>query len=209
MHCNPSLFRLAGLCLAGALPVSLAACGAGSVSGSEPAPNPVAASPPPVPVVAASPRHDPLTAYYELPEGTVRLTGVVFVADENMQPHRPFASGVVIAMTQQRYQQFRLDARGPWKSALLIGRDFPMPLSLLADPDVHRSNLEAGGTYALTITPGDYVLCLADLSEVQKVMSPDKILWVDRVFDAVVSDEDLQTIVPVLNRATGELAVHR
>ncbi len=209
MHCRPCS-RIAGLCLAGVLPVSLAACGAGGVSGSEPVPDP--APPRPVPVapvvVAADPAPDPLTAYYELPEGSVRLTGVVLVASENMQPGRPFGSGIVIAMTQQRYQQFRLDARGPWKSGLLKGRDFPMPLRLLAEPDVHRSDLAAGGTFALTIPPGDYVLCLADLSEIDKASSPlDEDPWVDRVFDVVVTDEHFQTIVPVLNRATGELAV--
>jgi len=204
-HCS----RIAGLCLAGALPVSLAACGAGSVSGSEPVAEPVPAPPRRVtPVVIPDPPHDPLTAYYELPEGSVRLTGVVFAAGENMQPRRPFASGVVVAMTRQRYQQFRLDARGPWKSALLIGRDFPIPLQLLDEPDVHHSNIEAGGTYAFTIPPGDYVLCLAELSEVQKARSADKSLWVDRVFETVVTDESLQTVVPVLNRATGELVVH-
>ncbi len=102
----------------------------------------------------------------------------------------------------------RLDARGPWKSGLLIGRDFPMPLRLLAEPDVHHSDLAAGGTFALTIPPGDYVLCLADLSEIDKASSPlDEDPWVDRVFDVVVTDEHFQTIVPVLNRATGELAV--
>ena len=183
--------RLAGLCLAGVLIVSLAACGAGSASGGEPVPDPVPAPPRRVtPVVARAPAHDPLTAYYELPEGTVRLTGVV------------------VAMTRQRYQQFRLDARGPWKSSLLEGRDFPMPLRLLAEPDVYHSDLDAGGTYALTMPPGDYVLCLADLSEVQKPPSSEKILWVDRMFETVVTDEALQTIIPILDRATGELVVH-
>ncbi len=139
----------------------------------------------------------------------MRLTGVVFSAGENMRPGRPFGSGVIIAMTQARYRQFRLDARGPWKSALINGRDFPMPVRVLAEPGVYRSNLTAGGTYALTIPPGDYVLCLADLSEVTKASSrPDEAPWVDRVFDAVVTDEHLQTIIPVLNRTTGELALH-
>ncbi len=206
MHCN-CWSRLACFCLAGVLPVSLAACGAGSVSGSEPVPVPRVPRPV-TPVVAAEPAPDPLTAYYELPEGCVRLTGVVFSAGQDMRPGRPFGSGVIIAMTRERYQQFRLDARGPWKSALLNGRDFPMPVRVLAESGVHRSNLTAGGTYALTIPPGDYVLCLANLSEVAKAASPlDENPWVDRVFDAVVTDEQFQTIIPILDRATGELHV--
>ncbi len=209
MHCSPChkprVSRITGLCLAGVLPVSLAACGAGSVSGSEPVPAPV---PPVTPVVADDPAPGPVTAYYELPEGCVRLTGVVFVAGENMQPRRPFASGVIIAMTQERYRQFRLDARGPRKSSLLSGRNFPLPLRLLAEPEVYRSDLTAGGTYAITIPPGDYVLCLADLSKVEQASSRDQDVWVDVVIDAVVTDEDLQTIVPVLDRATGEFALY-
>ncbi len=214
MHCStwqqpcvsrPCLSRLVGLCLAGVLPVSLAACGAGSVSGSEPVPAPV------TPQTATTvhlpePESDP-TAYYELPEGVVRVIGVVFSAGENMLQRRPFQSGVVIAMTQQRYQQFQLDARGPWKSGLLKGRDFPIPARLLAEADVHRCDLDAGGTYALTIPPGDYVLCLAELSEVQQASPTCDDLWVDRVFEAVVTDEDLQTIVPILDRSTGELTL--
>ena len=200
--------RIACLCLAGVLSVSLAACGAESVSGSEPVPAQVVPRPVP-PVFIAEPAPDPLTAYYELPEGSVRLTGVVFSAGKNMQPDRPFGSGVVIAMTQERYKRFRLDARGPWKSSLLTGRDFPMAARILAEPGVYHSDLTAGGTYALTIPPGNYVLCLADLSEVVKDASPlDAPPWVERVFEAVVTDESLQTIVPVLNRATGELTLH-
>ena len=208
MHCSPCpkpwLSRIAGLCLAGVVPVWLAACGAGSVSGSEPVPAPV----PPATPLADDPAPDPVTAYYELPEGCVRLTGVVFVAGENMQPRRPFASGVIIAMTQERYRQFRLDARGPRKSSLLSGRNFPLPLRLLAEPEVYRSDLTTGGTYALTIPPGDYVLCLADLSKVEQASSRDQDLWVDVVFDAVVTDEELQTVVPVIDRATGEFVLH-
>ncbi len=207
MNCD-RYSRIAYLCLAAALPVSLAACGAEPVSGSEPAPAPAVTRPVP-PVIAAEPARDPLTAYYELPEGSVRVTGVVFSAGENMQPSRPFGSGVVIAMTPERYRQFKLDARGPWKSALLEDRDFPMPVRVLAEPGVYRSDLAADGTYALTIPPGDYVLCLADLSEIDKAPPPlDEAPWVDRVFDVVVTDEPLQTIVPVFNRVTGELALH-
>lgn len=195
--------------LASLLPAALAACGAGSAAGSDPRtrlPEPRETS---VVVNDAPPAADPLVAYYELPPGSVRVTGVVFSAGEKMSPGRPFLSGIVVAMTQQRYDEFRLAARGPWKVGLINGGGFPMPADLLADPQVYSSELDVTGTYSLTIPPGDYVLCLGNISEVRTTNSPDDGVWIETVFAATVTEQDLQTIVPVFDRSTGELVVHR
>ena len=212
MRCStshePCVSRWVGLCLTGAVAVSLVGCGAESVSGSEPAEEPVSSRLPARAVVAEKRAPDKVAAFYELPEGAVRVTGVVFVADEDMQPRKPFQSGAVVAIKRGFYDQFRLAARGPWKARIIDGRNFPLPGRLFADRDVLRYNLDAGGTYAFTLTPGDYVMCLGNLSEVEAdAPSPD--VWVERVFDVVITGEDLQTIVPVLDRVSGELAILR
>lgn len=200
--------RITLAALAGLLPAALAACGAGSAVGSDP--QVISPEPPEPPVVADAPRAaDPLVAYYELPPGTVRVTGVVFSAGEQMSPGRPFLSGIVVAMTQQRYDEFRLAARGPWKVGLINGGGFPLPEDLLADPQVYTSDLDATGTYTLTIPPGEYVLCLGDISEVRTTSTPEDGIWIETVFAATVTEQDLQTIIPVFNRSTGELVVHR
>ena len=191
------------------LPAALAACGAGTAAGSDPragSPEPIET---PVVVEKKPPAADSLAAYYELPPGTIRLTGVVFSAGDQMAPGHPFRSGTIVAMTQERYDGFRLAARGPWKAALIKGRGFPLPKELLADPHVYRSDLDTAGTYSLTIPPGDYVLCLGNTSEVRTTDTPRDDVWVETVFEATVTDERLQTIIPVFDRSTGELVVHR
>jgi len=195
--------------LAALLPAAVAACGtAGAAAGSDPAIEPPEPVVPPV-VVEKAPATAPLVAYYELPPGTIRLTGVVFSAGPEMAPGQPFGTGTIVVMTKERYDDFRLAARGPWKAKLIDGHGFPLPTDLLADPQVYRSDLNATGTYSLTIPPGDYVLCLGNLSQVRTTDTPDEGVWVETVFEATVTDEDLQTIIPVFDRTTGELVVHR
>ncbi len=191
------------------LPAALAACGAGSAAGGDPDIGPPEPIETPVLVQKTPPAGAPLVAYYELPPGTIRLTGVVFSAGPKMAPGRPFGTGTIVAMTKERYDDFRLAARGPWKVGLINGHGFPLPMDLLADPQVYRSDLDATGTYSLTIPPGDYVLCLGNISEVRTTDTPSNGVWVETVFEATVTDEDLQTIIPVFDRSTGELVVHR
>ncbi len=195
--------------VAALLPAALAACGAGSAAGHDhPAVEPPEPVAPPV-VVEKPPATAPLVAYYELPQGTIRLTGVVFSAGPGMAPGQPFGTGTIVVMAKERYDDFRLAARGPWKAKVIDGHGFPLPMALLADPQVYRSDLDATGTYSLTIPPGDYVLCLGNLSQVRTTDTPDQGIWVETVFEATVTDEDLQTIIPVFDRTTGELVVHR
>ncbi len=191
------------------LPAALAACGAGSAAGSDSEIVPSEPIKTPGPVEKTPPAGDPMVAYYELPPGTIRLTGVVFSAGDQMAPGRPFLTGTVVAVTRERYDKFRLAARGPYKAGLINGSDFPMPADLLADPQVYTSNLDITGTYSLTIPPGEYMMCLGNISEVRTTDTSDDDVWIDAVFEATVTDEDLQTIIPIFNRSTGELVVHR
>ncbi len=141
---------------------ALVSCGADSASGSaEPAP---AVEPeaeivgPQLPVnIGFGDAPD------ELPEGHVRVTGVVFSRRESPFQQIPFDRGTLVAVPRARFKAFRARARGPLNVKLVVGGGFPMPKDLLEDPDVVRIVLESDGSFALTMRPGEFVLCLGNL----------------------------------------------
>ena len=184
----------------------LVSCGAESASGSaEPTPAVVVPEPeiagpePPVNIGFGD-------APDELPEGSVRVTGVVFSRRESPFQQIPFDRGTLVAVPRATFEALRARTRGPMNVKLVMGGDFPMPKELLEDPDVVRIDLLSDGTFALTMRPGEYVFCLGNLGTVAET-DPGAV-WVETMFHRTITDEEVQAIVPVLNRKTGDLFLY-
>ncbi len=199
--------QLAIVVMLGTLAGGLISCGADSASGNAEPVTPV--EPEPQIVEPQIPTNIGFgDAPDELPEGHVRVTGVVFNRHDSPFRQEPFARGTLVAVPQDRFDDFRTSARGPLSVKVTEGKNFPVPRDLLTEPGVSRIELRTDGTFALTMTPGEYVFCLGNLSVVDDPEAAAAEVWVEATFTRTITEEDVQAVVPVYNRTTGEFFLY-
>ena len=140
----------------------------------------------------------------------VRVHGVVLGrSGDQLTTQRPFEQGTVVAIPIERFRTFRSGATGPWKGGISHGSDFPLPPDLLSEPEVASSDLHPDGTYSLSLPPGEYAFCLGNLSGTNAGPGAADGIRVEKWFEVTVTSEAFQTVVPIFDRTTGEITVHR
>jgi hypothetical protein len=143
-----------------------------------------------------------------IPDGYVRVTGMVFSASgPGAVPDRPFERGGVVAIPHERFMAIQKLS----KPGLVVGKYMQKSLALsrklLEEDGVGFGDLGEDGTYRLALRPGRYAFCLVELGGKRPVGTPDGKFWIERWIEVTVTDSELQTVLPVYNRATGEITV--
>ncbi|MHC4416690.1 MAG: hypothetical protein ACYS0G_15575 [Planctomycetota bacterium] len=187
----------------GVLMSGLCGCDAETASGTTHNPRP------PVPETAPVPDTAPDNGLTRLPPpGHVRVTGMVFSAnDDGMIPDRPFEQGAVVAIPLDRFKA----VQNALKHDLVVGKylqkSLAVPRTLLDEDDVDAGDLGADGTYALALRPGTYAFCLVELGGRRPQGTPAGSFWIERWIEVTVTTDEIQTVLPVFNRTTGEITV--
>lgn len=181
--------------LAGAL--VLAGCGAETSSGRSRSHTPAVPKPVVRPKIAST------TPPAEPQEGLVTLMGVVLVRERLPSIREdPLGQGIVVAMPIERFRKLQ-EFIGPKADA---PGGFDMPRSVLGARELVSSVIKPDGIYSLGLAPGEYALCLADLDR-----SPDEPktgpVRVNHWLEVTVTADELQTVVPVIDRASGEVSI--
>jgi hypothetical protein len=143
-----------------------------------------------------------------IPAGHVRVTGMVFSASGNgLAPDRPFERGTVVAIPLERFMSIQEALKHSLVIGLYLRESLALPQRLLEEDGVDAAELESDGTYALTLRPGPYALCLVEIGGKRPQDTPPDKFWIERWLEVIVTHDDLQTILPVYNRSTGEVMV--
>jgi hypothetical protein len=185
----------------------LSACEAETASGTTPpAPRerPVAAPGPTTTHVSGVPA--------PLPPGHVRVTGMVFsTSDDQATPQRPFERGRVLAVPMDWFMAFQSGLNHPLVVGQYVHRSFAVPRRLPPGGGADACDLKPDGTYMLTLRPGKYAFCLAELGGVRPEGTDPDALWVESWAEVTIhgEEEELQTVVPVYNRASGKVTILR
>jgi hypothetical protein len=188
----------------GVLITGLSGCDAETASGTTKHPRPLRGTTRPVPVPITSAN----LGMSALPPGHVRVTGMVFRAGgQGTIPELPFEQGMVVAVPLERF----LAIQKVLRPSLIIGnylqQSLALPRQLLRENGVDSSDLELDGTYSIVLRPGPYALCLVELGGRRPEDTPPGQFWIERWLKVNVTNEELQTILPVYNRGTGEITV--
>jgi hypothetical protein len=193
----------------GALLSGLAGCEAKTASGTTGAPTPATAVTGAAAAGGARGAADAAPPV-EADPGTVRVTGLAFrAAGLGTDPDEPYDRGMValIPFAQFQQAQARLNLPGPLHRSLR--ESLAVPESLLQEAGVGAGNLGLDGTFNVGVRPGPHALCLIELGGRRPPDAAPGTRWIERWIQVDVTDEELQTILPVYNRETGEIAILR
>ncbi|MHC4217707.1 MAG: hypothetical protein ACYSU7_04540 [Planctomycetota bacterium] len=188
----------------GVLMTGLFGCDAETASGTTTTPGPLRGTmrPAPVPIAAV----DPGTP--ALPPDHVRVTGMVFNAGgKGTTPELPFERGSVVAVPLDRFLAIQQALRPSLIIGAYLQESLALPRRLLSENGVDSGDLELDGTYSLALRPGPYALCLVELGGRRPEGTSPDAFWIERWLEVTVTDVELQTILPVYNRGTGEITV--
>jgi hypothetical protein len=143
-----------------------------------------------------------------LPDGHVRVTGMVFSArDEEMTPELPFEQGKIIAIPFDLFRAVQKKLNHELVVDNYLQDRLAIPRAIVLEESVDAGDLGLDGTYALTLRPGRYALCLVELGGKRPEDTPLGSFWIERWVEVTVTGDDLQTVLPVYNRLTGEITV--
>jgi hypothetical protein len=150
----------------------------------------------------------PVTALPQVPDGHVRVTGIAFKGSGGTAiPQEPFERGTIVVMPAD-YLKSYLRSLNP---DVIVG-DY-LPDRFVAAPQLIRTkqvktcDIEADGTFGVWLAPGRYAFCLGNLAAHASVDATPGSVDVEKWFDVTVTDEELQAVIPIFNRETGELTV--
>jgi hypothetical protein len=144
----------------------------------------------------------------ELEPGHVRVTGMVFGASgDGVVPERPFENGSVGAVPLERFLAVQEALRPDVVVGNYLQRSFAVPQNLFREKRSDIDTLGSDGTYSLGLRPGRYALCLIEIGGKRPpATAPDR-RWIERWIEVTVTTEELQTVLPVYNRRTGQITV--
>ena len=155
------------------------------------------------PVAAPDPGVPP-----ELEPGQVRVTGMVFSASgDGVAPERPFESGSVGAIPLERFLAVQEALRPDVVVGKYLQRSLAVPQNLFREKRCDIGTLGPDGTYSLSLRPGRYALCLVEIGGRRPSGTAAGRRWIERWIEVTVTTDELQTILPVYNRNTGEITV--
>jgi hypothetical protein len=142
--------------------------------------------------------------------GLVRVTGMVFrTGGDGTFPDQPYDEGTVAAIPLELFHraQVRLNRSAPLGTGL---RDrLPVPVDLLRADGVGATELGADGTYVFDVRPGPHALCLIELGGTRPPEAVPGTRWVEAWIEVDITDDELQTILPVYDRDSGEITLLR
>jgi hypothetical protein len=142
--------------------------------------------------------------------GQVRVTGMVFSArGEGADPDRPFERGTVVAIPLERFMSIQNALKPRLALGQYLQRSLALPRRLLQEDGVGSGDLGADGTYSLTVRPGPHAFCLVELGGKRPEETAADKFWIERWIEVTVTEDELQAVLPVYNRTTGEVSVMR
>ncbi len=144
----------------------------------------------------------------ELEPGHVRVTGMVFSASgDGLDPEHPFENGSVAAVPLERFLAVQEALRPDVVVGTYLQRSLTVPQNLFREKRSNIGTLGPDGTYSLDLRPGRYALCLVELEGRRPSDTTAGRSWIERWIEVTVTTDELQTILPVYNRNTGEITV--
>jgi len=169
---------------------------------------------PPAPLGGAGPR-TPDTATPQIPgvpapleRGQVRVTGMIFSASgDGVTPERPFESGSIGAVPLDRFLAVQEALRPDMVVGKYLQRSLAVPQNLFREKRSDIDTLGPDGTYSLGLRPGRYAFCLVEIGGRRPSDTAPGKRWIDRWVEVTVTTVELQTVLPVFNRDTGEITV--
>ncbi|MEB3323350.1 MAG: hypothetical protein VKI81_11055 [Synechococcaceae cyanobacterium] len=181
----------------------IAGCDAKTASATTSA-SPADGQSPPAPAVASTP---PLMTRQPEP-GLVRVTGIVFrTGGDGAFADQPFERGTVAAIPLDRFKRAQAELLRPAPLGTGLRDRLAVPIGLLREDGIGTADLAADGTYAMDVRPGRHAFCLIELGGKRPPELAPGTRWIERWIEVDVTEDELQTILPVYNRETGETTI--
>jgi hypothetical protein len=183
----------------------LGGCDAETASGKTTPPAPLSGAGPRTPASVTSPVPG---VPPELERGQVRVTGMIFSASGGgVTPERPFESGSVGAVPLDRFLAVQEALRPDMVVGKYLQKSLAVPQNLFREKRSDIGTLGPDGTYSLGLRPGRYAFCLVEIGGRRPSGTAPGERWIDRWVEVTVTTVELQTVLPVYNRDTGEITV--
>jgi hypothetical protein len=126
---------------------------------------------------------------------------------DGVVPERPFEIGAVGAVPLERFLAVQEALRPDVVVGSYLQRSLAVPENLFREKRSDIDTLGLDGTYSLGLRPGRYAFCLVEIGGKRPPdLAPGK-RWIERWIEVTVTTGELQTVLPVYNRATGEVTV--
>ncbi len=126
---------------------------------------------------------------------------------KGVDPEQPFDRGSVGAVPLERFLAVQEALRPDVVVGKYLQRSLDVPQNLFREKRSDIDNLGPDGTYSLALRPGRYAFCLVEMGG----RPPEDVAagrrWIERWIEVTVTTEELQTVLPVYNRSSGEIAV--
>ena len=88
-----------------------------------------------------------------------------------------------------------------------LQKSLAVPQNLFREKRSDIDTLGPDGTYSLGLRPGRYAFCLVEIGGKRPSdMAPGR-RWIERWIEVTVTTGELQTVLPVYNRTTGQISV--
>jgi hypothetical protein len=183
----------------------LGGCDAETASGTTTPPAPLGGAGPRTPgsVTPSNPGMPP-----ELEPGQVRVTGMVFSASgDGLDPEHPFDNGSVGAVPLERFLAVQEALRPDVVVGTYLQKSLAVPQNLFREERSDIDTLGPDGTYSLGLRPGRYAFCLVEIGGKRPSDTAPGRRWIERWIEVTVTTGELQTVLPVYNRKTGQISV--
>jgi hypothetical protein len=118
---------------------------------------------------------------------------------------QPFEQGMVAAIPLEQFKRVQAALNRPAPLGTGLRDHLAVPADLLRADGVGAADLATDGTYTIDVRPGPHALCLVELGGRRPPECEPGTRWIERWIEVEVTEEELQTILPVYNRKSGEI----
>jgi hypothetical protein len=126
---------------------------------------------------------------------------------DGLVPDMPFEKGAVAAVPLDRFLAVQERLKPDMVVGKYVQRSLAVPARLFEEDRSDIGNLGPDGTYSLSLRPGRYAFCLVEIGGKRPSGTAPGKRWIERWIEVTVTWEELQTVLPVYNRATGKITV--